>query len=105
MRPSTREELDVTTVLSLPIVEASAKMRSGGANDAEKDLAHPVGCEILFNGSKRAKTVVRTPQAQPLFFWSEIGHSRRFYSDLACIDGAIPVRLPKSKNRSPWPLV
>ncbi|MDE0062859.1 MAG: pyridoxamine 5'-phosphate oxidase family protein [Gammaproteobacteria bacterium] len=42
LRPSTREELDATTVLSLPINETSAKMRSGRANDPEKDLAHPV---------------------------------------------------------------
>lgn len=42
LRPMTAKELKATTVLSLPIDEASAKVRTGGPMDPEEDLAHPV---------------------------------------------------------------
>lgn len=42
LRPMTSQELKATTVLSLPIEEASAKIRSGGPKDDEADYALPI---------------------------------------------------------------
>ena len=42
LRPMTGQELKATTVLSLPIEEASAKIRSGGPKDDEEDYALPI---------------------------------------------------------------
>ena len=42
VRPANRKELNATTVLSLPISEASAKIRSGPPHDDEEDLQ--LGC-------------------------------------------------------------
>jgi hypothetical protein len=41
VRPPTPKELKATSVLRLPIVEASAKIRSGGPIDDPEDLAQP----------------------------------------------------------------
>ena len=42
VRPPTRSELAQTTVLAVPIVEASAKIRRGGPVDDDEDYALPV---------------------------------------------------------------
>ncbi len=46
-RPSTVQELRATAVLSLPIHEASAKIRSGPPGDAEKDLDLPIWAGVV----------------------------------------------------------
>ena len=42
IRPPNKQELAATSVLALPIAEASAKLRSGGPLDDEADYARPV---------------------------------------------------------------
>ena len=46
-RPPTPIELQKTRVVSLPISEASAKLRAGGPSDDEEDLALPVWAGVL----------------------------------------------------------
>lgn len=47
LRPMTSSELKATTVLSLPIAEASAKMRTGGPKDDEDDYALPIWAGVV----------------------------------------------------------
>jgi hypothetical protein len=47
VRPPTAKELRVTTVLALPIVEASVKERSGPPGDDEEDLALDVWAGVV----------------------------------------------------------
>ena len=47
VRGPTRQELKATTVLSLPITEASAKIRSGPPIDDEPDYALPVWAGVV----------------------------------------------------------
>jgi len=47
LRPVTYQELKVTTVLRLPIEEASAKVRSGPPVDAEPDRALPIWAGLM----------------------------------------------------------
>lgn len=47
LRPPTRKELAATRVMSLPITEASAKLRDGGPHDAAADLAWPVWAGVI----------------------------------------------------------
>ena len=47
LRPVTRKELAATTVLRLPLNQASAKIRTGGPNDLEEDLDYPVWAGVL----------------------------------------------------------
>ena len=47
LRAPTPEELEVTTVLSLPIDEASAKIRTGPPIDLEADYARPCWAGVL----------------------------------------------------------
>ncbi len=47
IRPPTPQELDVTTVLALPIEEASAKIRTGPPIDLEADYARPCWAGVL----------------------------------------------------------
>lgn len=42
LRPMTAREVKATTILSIPIDEASAKVRSGGPVDDEEDYALPI---------------------------------------------------------------
>ena len=47
LRPPTAQELKATAVLSMPIDEASAKLRTDGPHDPEADLAWPVWAGLL----------------------------------------------------------
>ncbi len=47
LRPMTRKELGATLVVSLPLNEASAKIRTGGAEDPARDLAWPVWAGVV----------------------------------------------------------
>jgi nitroimidazol reductase NimA-like FMN-containing flavoprotein (pyridoxamine 5'-phosphate oxidase superfamily) len=47
LRPVTPQELKATTLLGLPIREASAKVRAGGAVDDEEDYSWPVWAGVL----------------------------------------------------------
>lgn len=42
VRPPTAQELKATTVLALPLIEVSAKVRTGDPKDDDEDLAIPV---------------------------------------------------------------
>jgi nitroimidazol reductase NimA-like FMN-containing flavoprotein (pyridoxamine 5'-phosphate oxidase superfamily) len=46
-RPPSRNELNATLVLRLPIVEVVAKIREGGPEDDEQDMALPVWAGVL----------------------------------------------------------
>lgn len=47
LRPHTKQEIKGTTVLSLPISEASAKIRTGGPIDDEEDYALPIWAGVI----------------------------------------------------------
>jgi len=47
LRPMTAQEAKATSVLSLPIEEASAKIRSGGPIDDEADYALPIWAGVI----------------------------------------------------------
>lgn len=47
LRPATRQELQATAVLRLPISEASAKVRTGPPKDDDDDCAWPVWAGVL----------------------------------------------------------
>ena len=47
LRPMTDQELKATTVLSLPIAEGSAKIRTGPPVDAEEDYALPIWAGVV----------------------------------------------------------
>jgi nitroimidazol reductase NimA-like FMN-containing flavoprotein (pyridoxamine 5'-phosphate oxidase superfamily) len=47
VRAPNEQELKATTLLALPIVEASAKVRAGGPIDDDEDLAWPVWAGVI----------------------------------------------------------
>jgi uncharacterized protein len=47
LRPVTAKELKATTVLSMPLDEASAKVRTGPAGDDEEDYALPIWAGVI----------------------------------------------------------
>lgn len=47
LRPVTEQELKATTVMSLPLTEASAKLRSGMPEDDAEDYAFPVWAGVV----------------------------------------------------------
>lgn len=47
LRNMTRKELNATTVLALPITEASAKVRTGGPGDGEDDSNLPIWAGVV----------------------------------------------------------
>ena len=47
MRPPTAKELAATTVLALPLTEASVKVRTGPPEDDEADYALPIWAGVL----------------------------------------------------------
>jgi nitroimidazol reductase NimA-like FMN-containing flavoprotein (pyridoxamine 5'-phosphate oxidase superfamily) len=60
VRQPTEQELKATSVLALPIREASAKVRTGGPNDDVPDYDLPVWAGVL-----PFETVAREPVADP----------------------------------------
>ena len=60
LRPMTDQELKATTVLALPIAEASAKIRTGPPIDDEEDYALPI-----WSGVVPLDTVAGTPVPDP----------------------------------------
>lgn len=56
-----QRELDQTTILAVPLDEASAKVRTGPPKDEEEDLALPVWAGVL-----PLKTVPGEPEPDPL---------------------------------------
>lgn len=61
VRQPTEQELKATTVLALPLEEASAKVRTGGPLDDEPDYALPVWAGVL-----PLEIVARTPEPDAL---------------------------------------
>ncbi len=47
LRPVTSQEINATTILSLPLSEASAKLRAGPPEDNDDDYAFPVWAGVL----------------------------------------------------------
>jgi nitroimidazol reductase NimA-like FMN-containing flavoprotein (pyridoxamine 5'-phosphate oxidase superfamily) len=47
LRPVTPKELKATTVLTMPITEASAKIRAGAPEDDEEDYSFPVWAGVI----------------------------------------------------------
>jgi nitroimidazol reductase NimA-like FMN-containing flavoprotein (pyridoxamine 5'-phosphate oxidase superfamily) len=47
LRPMNGQEFKATTVLSLPLTEASAKIRTGGPKDDEEDYALPIWAGVI----------------------------------------------------------
>ena len=47
LRPMKSEELKATTVMSLPLTEASAKVRTGAPRDDEEDYALPIWAGVV----------------------------------------------------------
>ncbi|MEZ5143251.1 MAG: pyridoxamine 5'-phosphate oxidase family protein [Acidimicrobiales bacterium] len=59
-RPPTEQELRATTVLTLPLTEASAKVRTGMPVDEDDDLALPIWAGIV-----PLRTVAGEPEVEP----------------------------------------
>ncbi|MEZ5727410.1 MAG: pyridoxamine 5'-phosphate oxidase family protein [Burkholderiaceae bacterium] len=47
LRPTDRQEMKATTVVRMPIEQASAKVRAKGVADDEEDYAHPVWAGVI----------------------------------------------------------
>lgn len=47
LRPMTEKELNATTLLRIPLTEASAKIRSGGVKDDDEDMQWPVWAGVV----------------------------------------------------------
>lgn len=47
LRPITTQEIKATTILSMPIKEASSKVRTGGPSDDEEDYELPIWAGVL----------------------------------------------------------
>lgn len=60
VRENTRNEIKATTVLRLPLTEASAKIRSGPPGDDEEDMDAPVWAGVL-----PMKTIYEEPVSAP----------------------------------------
>ena len=63
VRGPNEQELKATTLLALPIAEASAKVRQGGPIDDEEDLALPVWAGVIPLRLEARPAVVAEPQA------------------------------------------
>jgi nitroimidazol reductase NimA-like FMN-containing flavoprotein (pyridoxamine 5'-phosphate oxidase superfamily) len=68
VRAPSEQELKATTLLALPIVEASAKVRIGGPIDDQEDLALPVWAGVIPLRLEALPALVSEPQVdgQPL---------------------------------------
>ena len=60
LRPMTDKEMGATTVLRLPLAEASAKVRTGGPKDDDEDLAWPTWAGVV-----PLSLQAGAPQAEP----------------------------------------
>ncbi|MBL4614921.1 MAG: pyridoxamine 5'-phosphate oxidase family protein [Magnetovibrio sp.] len=60
LRPMSEQEVKATAILSMPIEEASAKIRSGGPVDDDEDYALPIWAGVL-----PIQHTVGAPQADP----------------------------------------
>ena len=60
LRPSTRKELNATTLLSIPLKTFTVKVSDGPADDPSKDLDEPVWAGVL-----PLKTTAGKPQSDP----------------------------------------
>jgi len=63
VRAPNEQELKATTLLALPIAEASAKVRSGGPIDDEADLALPVWAGVIPLRLEALPALVAEPRA------------------------------------------
>ncbi len=77
LRPATEQEMKGTTIVSMPIDEASAKIRTGPPKDDEPDHALPVWAGVL-----PVETVIGEPEPCP-----------RLAEGIAMPDGLRKVRL------------
>ena len=59
LRPINDKELNATSVLRIPLSEASAKARDGGVKDDDEDLAWPVWAGVI-----PLTTVIGTPRTE-----------------------------------------
>lgn len=60
LRPDTAQEIKATAILSMPIAEGSAKIRTGGPVDDEADYALPIWAGVV-----PVRTVVDPPMDDP----------------------------------------
>ncbi|KAG0350485.1 hypothetical protein BG005_010002, partial [Podila minutissima] len=60
-RPPNATDLKSTKVIAVQIERASAKMRTGGANDDRKDKENPEVVKKYYSGVVPMKTVFGTP--------------------------------------------
>jgi uncharacterized protein len=65
-RPPNAKELRATSILSLPLDSASAKVRTGGPNDDEADLSYPAWAGVVPLRSTRGE-----PEPADGVDWSE----------------------------------
>jgi nitroimidazol reductase NimA-like FMN-containing flavoprotein (pyridoxamine 5'-phosphate oxidase superfamily) len=65
VRPGNDKEFAATTVLRIPLGEAACKVRAGGPNDEEEDMAWPVWAGVLPFERTRAPAVVDEFNQQP----------------------------------------
>lgn len=75
LRPATTQELKATSVLSMPISEASAKVRSGPPKDDEEDYALPIWAGVL---PLEVTSLAPVPDPRLMPGLSPPGHVTRF---------------------------
>ena len=60
LRPATEQEIKATTVMSMPLDEASSKIRTGPPGDEEEDYALPIWAGVI-----PVRTEVLAPEPDP----------------------------------------
>lgn len=85
LRPDHEQDLKATTILSLPITEASAKVRTGPPGDDDEDYALPIWAGVI---PVETRTLPPVPDPRNLDGIGMPGHIRDFrylgQSDPAC---------------------
>lgn len=71
LRPISDKELNATTVLRIPLTEASAKVRAAGVKDDDEDLGWPVWAGVI-----PLETVTGVPQAEQDSLLSDVPPTR-----------------------------
>jgi nitroimidazol reductase NimA-like FMN-containing flavoprotein (pyridoxamine 5'-phosphate oxidase superfamily) len=79
LRPVNKRELGATAIYSIPLTEASAKIRDGGVDDPPKDVSWPVWAGVV-------------PVAERL---------GRPIADVGVSAGAMPPSMPRLRRRAP----